>query len=209
MELKMLLITVSCSPTSILSELLQIKWLLLHCCVSLSTPTLPQCTVSDLNFQIQVSGLQIYDQIWGKTFSSTLKHLCRERNNHNQDTAERTQYPPSPPALFGVSQRGSHVRLFLPPDGQSAPCSQPLSSHFTRSTRWKPRELLFFRPFRLSAAERGSPVCEWQRQQGSWHTNKYLSAHTLQPDPDVHWMSISKSGKHSTCLINCFFWHLD
>lgn len=51
-----------------------------------------------------------------------------------------TPFLPVLPLYSGYHREVLNARhRFLPPDKQSTPCSQPLSSHFTRSTRWKPR----------------------------------------------------------------------
>lgn len=99
-------------------------------------------------------------------------YLCQGKGKtHNQDTGAaawiRRLYVHDPPThtysilpLFplysGYHREVLNVGHFLPPDRQSAPCSQPLSSHFTRSTRWTPHKLLFFphKLFRLSTAKR-------------------------------------------------------
>lgn len=47
------------------------------------------------------------------------------------------------PFYLGYHRGVFNARHFVPPDTQSAPCSQSLSSHFTRSTRWKPRKWLY------------------------------------------------------------------
>lgn len=85
-------------------------------------------------------------------------------------------------SLIWLSIRGItewfNVRHFLPPVRQSAPCSQSLSSHFTRSTRWKPRELPYS-PITPSASAKPFVKRKWQ--QAKWHANKYLTVQMHRP----------------------------
>lgn len=63
-------------------------------------------------------------------------------------------------SIRGIAETLSMRGIFFRRGRQSAPCSQALSSHFTRSTRWKPRKLLYFPPigpFRRGAAEERTP----------------------------------------------------
>lgn len=115
------------------------------------------------------------------------QELQRERSLHVHDPTNTLTLSSSP--LFGVSQRRSQCEAFFFRRGrQSAPCSQALSSHFTRSTRWNPRELLYFPigPFCLGSCRRETPgFVNERRQRGRWRADKYLSTNT-QTDSSTH-----------------------
>lgn len=148
---------------------LQKELLLFHCYVSFSTLTLPErshqrlhiTTASGGRLRVDIAArllIQLHKTKFTRCKSENysvkleifVKIIIRtqepqhEARLHVHDSPPNTHTRYSPSLFGGYHRKVLNVRHFLPPDRQSAPCSQPLSSHFTRSTRWKPRELLYF-----------------------------------------------------------------
>lgn len=103
----------------------------------------------------------------------------------------------------GYQREVLNVRHFLPSDGQSSPCLQPLSSHFTHSTRWKPRKLSSpISPFASNTAATprivyGNDSRGGDTQTNTWqHTQTFVSLqlHTdMFTETQTHLLLLSKT----------------